>query len=238
MSELKQHTIQYGTTEIEFQLGYSDRKTLGISVYPDTSVRVTAPVDADLDKVYSKVEKRARWIVKQQDYFESFLPKTPPREYVSGETHRYLGRQYRLKVVKSKEEDVKMKAGRLYVFTTKPRDRNRVKRLLSGWYKSHAEKRFRDSFEKALLLFKSYNISTPPLFIQRLKSRWGSCTPKGRIILNPEIIKAPSRCIDYVVIHELCHLVHHNHSKQFYQIQSKIMPDWEKWKERLERVMV
>lgn len=88
------------------------------------------------------------------------------------------------------------------------------------------------------LNFKPYNIGIPPLSIQRLKNRWGSCTPKGRIILNPEIIKAPSRCIDYVVIHELCHLVHHNHGKQFYQIQSKIMPDWERWKERLEKVMV
>ena len=109
---------------------------------------------------------------------------------------------------------------------------------MAAWYKNHAEKRFERGLNQALSLFLKYDIGSPPLVIQRMAKRWGSCTPKGKIILNPEIIKAPSRCIDYVVIHELCHLVHHHHGKQFYELQTKVMPDWKRWKDKLERIMI
>ena len=74
--------------------------------------------------------------------------------------------------------------------------------------------------------------------IKRMSKRWGSCTPKGRIVLNPEIIKTSSKCIEYVVIHELCHLIYPNHSNDFFRLQKKIMPEWEKWKMKLEKTLV
>ncbi len=236
---MAKHFISYGTAEITFELKRSDRKTLGITVYPDCRVEVRAPRKAVMDEILKRVEKRARWIVKQQRFFESFLPTTPPREYVSGETHRYLGKQYKLKVVQSEREEVKLMKGRLFVFTKHPLRRDRVKGLLGSWYKKHAERRFDKCMRDAVELFRPFGLTErPPLLIQRMAKRWGSCTPKGRIILNPEIIKAPSRCIDYVVIHEFCHLFHHHHGKAFYDLQRMVMPDWEKWKDRLERVMV
>ena len=239
MEVVQKHIIEYGSTEIEFQLKRSDRKTLGITVYPDTTVQVVAPMDAEIKKIMSKVERKARWIRRQQRYFESFLPATPPREYVSGETHFYLGKQYKLKVIKNLNEDVKLVRGQLLVTCSNEANPNRVKGLLGSWYKTHAEKRFQKGLQDALQAFKPYGVKEqPPLVIQRMAKRWGSCTPKGRVILNPEIIKAPSYCIDYVIVHEFCHLVHHHHGKEFYRLQSKIMPDWERWKDRLERVMI
>lgn len=229
--------VQYGTSRIPFALSRSDRKTLAITVEPDATVKVAAPLQAELVKIKEKVFKRGRWIRKQQRFFESFLPVTPVRQYVSGETHLYLGKQYRLKIEVGKIPSVKLSGGRINIQLREPENIDRVKQLLGAWYKRHAEKRFEKALNEALPLFRKHDLGVPVLAVKRMNKRWGSCTPGGKIVLNPEIIKAPTRCIDYVVIHELCHLVHHNHSTAFYALQDRIMPDWRRWKEKLEKVM-
>ncbi|ELR72579.1 Putative metal-dependent hydrolase [Fulvivirga imtechensis AK7] len=233
-----QEQISYGNTLLEFSVSRSARKTLAIEVHPDQSVQVIAPPSADLEDIKQKVLKRGSWIVKQQLYFEQFLPRTPEREYVSGESHLYLGRKYLLKVRQSVDKDVKLRGGELQVFVPQPENNDMVRRQLADWYYQHARRRFSESIRDSLKKFDKYQLSEPPLIIKRMAKRWGSCTPNGNIILNPEIIKAPSKCIEYVVIHELCHLIHQNHSRQFYHLQSEIMPGWEKWKERLERTLI
>ncbi len=112
------YTIQYGETTIAYDLDYGARKTLSISVEPNLRVHVVAPFDTNPDAVAARVRKRAPWILRQQRELERYLPQTPPRRYVSGETHRYLGRQYRLKVSAGTPERVKLTRGRLYIDTT------------------------------------------------------------------------------------------------------------------------
>ncbi len=112
--------IPYGDGQIAFQLKRRDRRTLAISVNPDASVEVVAPIDATLDKVFEKVRKRASWIQRQQRFFTQFRPRTPERQYVSGETHLYLGRQYKLKVVADIQQQVKLYRGRLVVQSHRP----------------------------------------------------------------------------------------------------------------------
>lgn len=239
MSEkIEFHKIEYGTTIIDFELQYSVRKSLGITVTPELNVRVVAPYNVPIDRIRERVEKRARWIVKQKNYFGDFLPKSPAREYVNGETHLYAGRQYRLKIISSRKNEVKLAGGNLIIHSTRKKDVNFIKLQLDNWYREHAIHLFNWRIEQNLSKFKKYKINYPKLVVRRMEKRWGSCTPSKRIILNPEIIKAPVKCIDYVVIHELCHLVHHNHSPKFYQLQSKMMPDWEKWKKRLDVFLV
>jgi len=233
----KIHSVVYGTTTIDFTLEYSERKTLGITVTPELTVRVIAPYNSDLKKIKEKVENKARWIFRQKEYFGEFLPKTPAREYINGETHLYIGRQYRLKISNSNLNEVKLNGGNLTVFTSK-QDKNYIKLLLDNWYREHAIRLFEWRIEQSLSKFSKYKLEYPKLVIRRMEKRWGSCTPNKKIILNPEIIKAPVRCIDYVVIHELCHLIHHNHSPQFYALQHKVMPDYEKWKKRLEQFLI
>lgn len=231
------YKVKYGTSLIRYTVSRSDRKTLSIEVHPDLSIKVNAPKKASLSMIQAKVLKRAKWIRKHQIYFEQFLPRTPQREYVSGETHQYLGRKYILRVRKSPEDSVKLKGGELIVKTGNLFDRKQIKQILTNWYYNHALRIFQESISEALIRFKGYGLQRPPLVIRRMPRRWGSCTPNGRIILNPEIIKAHAKCIDYVVVHELSHLVHHNHSKAFYDLQNKVMPDWEKWKLRLEKLL-
>ena len=231
------HHIQYGNKRIEFDVIYSNRKSLGITVHPDKSVLVRAPENSDYQKILEKVRNRSRWILRQQDHFESFLPATPPRKYVSGETHMYLGKQYRLKLYESNEEKVKMIRGYLQVFTKDRNNKEKIKTMLDRWYRRHFDKKIEERLNECLELFRNYDIQKPDILVRRMKNRWGSCTPQGKVILNPDIIKAPGKSIDYVIIHELCHLIYPTHSKEFYALQSKMMPDWEKWKRRLEEML-
>jgi predicted metal-dependent hydrolase len=226
--------IQFGSKTIDFRLEYSDRKSLGITVTPEMEVLVKAPVNTSLEKVKEKIKKKAPWIIRQQSFFLSFQPKTPKRQYISGETHLYLGRQYRLQVKTGIEESVKLKGKFIVVFA---KDKVRVKDLLQEWYLQHARDKFHAIALPMIDKFKKHNVEPSSIILRNMPTRWGSCTPKGKIILNPELIKAPKGCIEYVIIHELCHLVHHNHTQKFIDLQTKEMPDWEKWKMKLENLL-
>ncbi|HBH17894.1 MAG TPA: M48 family peptidase [Cyanobacteria bacterium UBA9579] len=232
------YSVLYGSHNIEFDLEYSSRKTLEISVHPDLEVIVKAPNNKELDEVLQKVKKRAAWIVKQKNYFSSFKPQITERKYISGETHRYLGKQYRLKLINSQDDKVKLTRGYLNVFTSNKTDREKTRRLLEDWYISHAQVKFHERLNFCFKKMEKYGLNSLPKFIiRRMTKRWGSCTNDGRLILNLDLIKAPSHCIDYVIMHELCHLKYHNHSPEFFNLLFQIMPDWETRKERLEKIV-
>ena len=105
------------------------------------------------------------------------------------------------------------------------------------WYKERAKVKFAEIAEPLIERFKKHKVEPKSIWLQEMNRRWGSCTPKGKIILNPELIKAPKACIEYVVIHELCHLIHKNHTKKFFELHAKEMPDWERWKNKLENLL-
>jgi predicted metal-dependent hydrolase len=226
--------IQFGSRKIDFRLEYSDRKSLGITVTPEMEVLVKAPIDTAMELVEEKIRKKAPWIIKQQSFFLSFHPKSPQRKFVSGETHLYLGRQYRLNISIGKEETVKLKGKFIEVTAT---DKAKVKDLISNWYLQNARIKFNAVATPLIDKFKKYKVTPSSIVLRDMPTRWGSCTPKGKIILNPDLIKAPKGCIEYVIIHELCHLVHHDHTQKFIDLQTKEMKDWEKWKMKLEKLL-
>ena len=229
------HSINYGTKELFFELKQSNRKSLSIEVYPDNSIKVLAPQKSSLVDIKKVVLKKSRWIIKQQTYFVQFLPKTPEREYVSGETHYYLGKGYLLKIRPGIENTVKLKGGCFNVEYKGSNSQEATKNMLAKWYYQHAEKKFFAIANKVFLKFKEFDLANPNIEIKRMSKRWGSCQINGKITINPEIIKAPSKCIEYVIIHEMCHLIQFNHNKNFYNLLSQKMPNWEKWKNRLEQ---
>jgi len=226
--------LTFGSKTIEYQVIFSDRTTLGITVDPEMEVLVKAPVGTNLEKIAEKVRKKAPWILKQQNYFLGFYPKITQRKYVSGESHFYMGRQYLLKVTPAQKPEVKYKGKTIEVFTT---DNSKAEELLQSWYREKAKIKFSEIAEPIIQRFKKYNVEPKALYIQEMSKRWGSCTPKGKIILNPELIKAPKACIEYVITHEMCHLIHHDHTQKFIDLQTKEMPDWEKWKDKLEKLL-
>jgi len=230
--------IQYGTSLIDYNLEFAERKTLGIKVHPDKSVQVIAPMNTCLDEIKKKVHKKASWILKQQDFFLSFQPLTPPRKYVSGETHLYLGKQYRLKIIESEKESVKMRGSYIQVFVKSKTNVFQIEKLLKYWYKQKAVSHFNTLFYESVKLTKQFYNGTPTLKYKWMNKRWGSCDKDGTIYLNLELIKSPKSCIEYVIIHELCHLKYLNHSKAFFELLKKVCPKWKTTKNRLEKLMV
>ena len=167
----------------------------------------------------------------EADRFHRFHRGVPPRS--KGD---YAFISYRLKIVAGLAETVKLKGRFLCVATRRKRDASHVRALLESWYEGHT----RLAFQRSLALCLAESIgevkSSPRLRLRRIRKRWGSWTKRGGIYLNPDLILAPPSCIDYVVTHELCHLVHPHHGREFYALLRKKMPDWETRKARLESV--
>ncbi|HAQ20095.1 MAG TPA: metal-dependent hydrolase [Prolixibacteraceae bacterium] len=227
-------SIEFGSKRIDFHLDYSNRKSLGITVTPDLEVSVKAPIDTPIEKVKEKIIKKAPWIIRQQSFFLTFHPKLTDRKFVGGETHLYFGRQYRLKIILEPVESVKLKGKFIEVTTL---DKARVEELVNNWYLQNAKKKLRAIAQELIEKFKKHKVEPSSIILREMPTRWGSCTAKGKIILNPELIKAPKGCIEYVIIHELCHLIHHDHTRKFLDLQTREMPNWEKWKMKLEKLL-
>lgn len=229
------HLLHVDGRRIPFRVDRSDRRRLRITVHPDPRLEVVAPNGSATEEVLRRVERRARWIAKQWRSFEAYLPSRPPHRYVSGETHYYLGRQHRLKVVVADRSSVKLLAGRLTVASADETHSAEVQRLLEAWFRQRA----RAVFERRTMLCiggcRALRMSTPPgVSLRRMTKRWGSCSSAGSILLNPDLVRAPTHCIDYVIVHELCHLREHNHGPAFYRLLGACLPDWETRKRRLE----
>jgi len=224
----------YGDKTYKYSVQFlsSRKKAISIHVLPNATVEVKAPSHTDKQKIAETMKKRARWIVKHVEQIQSNNAQILPREYLSGETHFYLGRRHMLKVARSDVEQVKLIRGSLVV-QCREINRGTIKGLLEEWYKYQADQVF-----KRRLAAVSENIEwlneAPSLTVRHMKKQWGSCSPKGRVSLNWNLVKAPLECIDYVIAHELCHLKEHNHSKQFYALMDKYFPDWKSIKSKLD----
>lgn len=228
--------LSYGDGFIEFHLERRHRKTLAISVKPDMGVEVVAPIDAPLERIFEKVRKRAPWIRKQLRYFAQFQPRTPERKFVGGETHLYLGRQYKLKVVPHIQQHVKLYRGIIIVQSLRPKQTGVTRELLEAWYRERAQVKFRERLAACRERFPKPDDYDPDgLVVRQMQQRWGSMTPGGKLILNRALIQASVDAIDYVITHELCHMRHNHHGPEFFTLLERVMPDWEKRKIKLER---
>ncbi len=217
------------------RLKRSDRRTLAISVLPNGAIELVAPRDTPLGDIATKVAKRIRWIVAQRRAFADMNHARLPLRYVSGATHRYLGRQYRLKLERGESGGVRLMAGYFHVSgrTGNPEE---VAALLGKWLRDRAQAQFSERLRKWNGWCRDRGLPTPSLRLLRMPKRWGSAHPNGRIYLSPELVKAPPVCIDYVIAHEVCHLLHPTHDSKFYRQLSELIPDWKQIKARLESV--
>ena len=240
MLDEKKLSIIYGDEVIDFDVLESPSRTekILIKVYADCRVVVSAPLNADDKTIIEAVKQRSRWIYKQLREFREQSRFITPRQYKSGESHFYLGKQYQLKVIHddTKPKGVKLLRGRLEV-NTLDTDIESIKFHLDEWYRSRAkvifDVRFQRILEQALWVEDK-----PSIRLMTMRTQWGNCSPSGLLTLNTHLVKAPTICIDYVILHELCHLVEHNHSERFYQLLTQVMPDWEVVKERLDNMAV
>ena len=222
--------LHYGNERISCKLFYPPtlKKKIAVHIHPDGSVQVDAPSNLPTADIKRAVYKRARWIYNHRLQTLKHRSHVLHRYYVSGESHFYLGRQYVLKIIKVKKQpaSVKLLRGQLQIRTRDTRPAN-VKRLLVQWHRKHAAV----VFDKRLGTICSgipWLKQIPEWKLLEMKKQWGSCS------LNPHLVKASRECIDYVIIHELCHLKIHNHSKAYYKLLGDLMPEWKSVKSRLD----
>lgn len=230
-------TLTWGTDAIRYEVRFlASRQTLAIEVHPDSRVLVRAPVDCPEALIAERVQKRAAWISRQLAEFERYRPRTPARQYINGETHLYLGRQYRLKLAEGDSASVKLTRGQLLVTLPGEPEPERIKALLHRWYLDRARAVFTDVLAARLFHFKG--VEQPRLIVRAMQSRWGSLSRAGSMTLNVSLVRAPRPCIEYVVTHELCHTTHRDHDARFFKLLGQVMPDWEQRKQRLEAALL
>lgn len=234
-----QHRFAYGDEVISFSLRHRSSRIvtrIAIHVDPDARVLVDAPDTAPLADVLTAVKKRARWISQHVGAAKARLAHVLPREYVSGESLHYLGRRYRLKVIVNAEAAVEARMRGAFITVTAPvQAPTTIRSALDAWYRQRARELLADRLAAVAAPLRWVK-QLPPTRLQIMTVQWGSCSPSGRITLNPLLVKAPRECIDYVLLHELCHLLHHNHSPKFYRTLDRHMPSWRAVKEKLDNM--
>lgn len=237
---MERHEIEYGNKMIDFVLKRKNVKNVNLNVKPDMTIEVSANENVPLDFIYDFVKSKGSWILKHVVHFKEVQPyERSEREYVSGETFRYLGKQYRLRVFRTEDDEtVKYFRGFIHMYVKDLENHAHKANLMEQWYREKAKINFNESLDRMYPLVRKYEISRPDLDIRRMKARWGSAlVDQNKIILNSELIKAPKYCIDYVVLHELIHFKYNDHSEKFYQMLYSLMPDWEKRKEILDEAV-
>lgn len=226
-------TFEYGTHRYIYWLIRQDRKTLSLTVEPCLDIILKVPEDADDERIEKFLRKKWMWLNKQLTFFEKYRRKYYQKEYVSGESFYYLGRQYKLVVVNGDKNSVALSKGKLTITTGKETSDGQFNRtLLERWYKQRRHIIFAERYAEVLKDF-DYKF-TPELTVRVMARRWGSYIKGERIILNPLLIQAPKEAIDYVITHELCHMKYKNHDARFYQLMDTKYPGWRKTKEKLE----
>ena len=233
-------SVEFGGEALTYLLRRSGRrKTIAITVEPTGEVIVTAPEAAPIEQVEAVLSRRRVWIRRRIKEVLALPPAPAPREWVSGETHRYLGRQYRLRVEQGSPAGVRLSGRFFHVTVRDPGDADQVRRRMQRWYLDRARAYLARHLDELVRSTPRLRLDEPPpLLVRQLRKRWGSCSPEGRILINVDAIKLPAGCIDYLLVHELCHLREPHHGPEFWRLLSLCMPDWERWRQRMDRAEI
>lgn len=235
-SEGEPGEIRAGGRRIAFRLHRGRRRRLAVVVSPDLRVVVHAPRAAGRRAIDAFLAEKAAWIARTLDRFAKFERLPAPREFKSGERLAYLGETLRLEVVPGPPGTPELDGRTLCVRA--PAEGAAVERILAGWYRARAQAVFLETLAACLPAAARRGIPTPRLFIRAMRTRWGSARPPDRISLSTHLVKVAPACIEYVVMHELCHLKHPDHSPAFYALLGACLPDWRPRRDRLKRLVV
>ncbi len=238
---MTKHTLTYDHQVIEFELIRKPIKNINLYVKPDMGIVVSANEAVPFDYILEFVRSKARWLLKQVGHFKGVQPEQQlKKSYLSGESFKYLGKQYRLKVKESDGlEGVRYYRGYIYLTVRDKENYDRKEKLIKDWYKTKATEKFQESLKRVYPIVAKYDILMPHIKMRLMKARWGSCLrDKKTILINSELIKAPKLCMDYVILHELIHFKYKNHDNDFYDFMTSLMPDWKQRKAILDEEVV
>ncbi len=222
---------------LEYTLVRSSRRTIGIGIHPDGKVTVRVPRHVTVQQAEEMLNRKLDWVLKHKQRFEEAAKRAPAKKLAHSEKQLFLGEEHTLRVtIDPGARNEVAKNGNYIDISCK--DETWVEPLLEHWLHEQAKKKFPAIIAPLLEQFKEkYRVSPTKITIRWMKSRWGSCSSKRSISLNSRLVMASPRCLEHVFAHELCHLIHMNHSKNYYDTLSEFMPDWKERKRMLEQQM-
>lgn len=232
---MPQDKIIYNYEDLEYRIVYSKRRTIGISVHPDSTVYVRVPYRTSEKTINRIVSEKYDWVIKHRDNYRNLDNSNLKNSYLDGETHLFRGKKSVLKIVRSARLYVRFLDEIIEIGIDKDYSPEAIKKILYTGYKTEAGKHFPQLLNKVLTEHERYGFRPANLIIRTMKRRWGSCSNKGVITLSTELIKLSDQLIEYVIIHELCHLRHHNHGVKFYELLSEIFPEWKSVRKELRK---
>lgn len=234
-----QHEIKIEDRNYIVNIIRKNVKNINLRVTRKLDIYVTASQKVPIKLIQDFIGNHKKWIHKKVLYFEQFIANSNDKNYESGESFFYLGKQYRLKVQESDINSAKFYQGYLCLLVTDKNDIELKKTIMLNWYKEKAEIHFQKSLDKYFPKIKKYGFQKPLLKIRKMKSRWGSYSYKtNKITINFDLIKAPKYCLYYIILHELVHMRFPHHNKKFYNFLTVLMPDWRLRKKFLDEQVI
>lgn len=226
--------------DIKYTLTYKSVKNINLRIKPNGSILVSAPHHVNIKIIDEFVISKASFINSALEKFEK-IKKCKPyiNQYVSGECFKFLGNNLMLKVRESDKDKVYRDENILYLLTKDTSNLNKKEKLVNKWYKEQMTMIYNEVARDVYKSFIKYGIEFPIIKFRKMKTRWGSCQYINKVItINSVLIQAPIDCIEYVMIHEFCHFIHHNHSKDFYSLLQVMLPDWKEKKILLQKYKI
>ncbi|MDF1628455.1 MAG: SprT family zinc-dependent metalloprotease [Alcanivoracaceae bacterium] len=215
----------------------SRRRSLELRLYPDSRIEVRVPLRASAREVEDFIASKSAWLQSRLKGQQQRPPQMP-LQYCQGEEHLFLGQRYPLSLSRAARPTTALQQGSLCMLNPQPDNPERIAHQLDRWYRQQADGVFNQLIDRHFPFFAIRGHSRPQLRVRSMKSRWGSLSSLGYINLNLELIKTPLHSIEYVVIHELCHLEHMNHGPGFRALMSQCLPDWRDRKRELNEVLL
>ena len=218
-------------SEIRYEFKRSYRRSVVAKIRRDGVIEVRAPLLYRESNMLVFLNQHKRWIFNHFDRLQN--AGNQQKKYISGEIHYYLGKQYTLQVVESGKNSVSIEGNSLIINSQYPENPKYLEIQLNKWYRNQAKIVFSNLLPPIIEKFRKYNVAPAKISIRDMRSRWGSCSRKGNISLNLQLIKLNENCIRQVMVHEMCHLVYFNHQAGFHALMDEMMPDWKLWKKDL-----
>lgn len=233
------HSIQLNGSLLNYQLDRSRRRSLTIQVLPDLRIVVKAPLRSDPAWIEAMIEKRATWILGQLRFQQDYSFVSPPRQYTSGAIQRFLGSPLRLQIEhRPRGIVIANTSSELIVSLAGDPSPARIQQALERWYRSQATQIFNQRLDYWFSRVSSWKVKRPTISVRLMRSRWGSCHPDGGFSINLTLVQMPLEIIDYILVHELCHLRERNHGPRFYRLLESLMPDWRVRRQALKKGLV
>lgn len=220
--------ISINGKEVRCEQKRSHRRSIMAKIRRDGVIEVKTPLLFRENDMITFLMQHHKWIENHYDKLQNI--ESQEKKYISGESHYYLGKKYELKVIIGNKNSITIEDNLLIV---NAKSSEIVKEQMNKWYRNRAKLVFNALIPPIAEKFKRYNVASAKITIRDMRSRWGSCSRKGNISLNLQLVKLPENCIRQVIIHEMCHLVYFNHQAEFYALMEEMMPDWKTWKKQL-----